>query len=336
MKVSGKLTIAVVLIFISIFYFAMRKTFKSAEHSRSLIFSYSVRVNNIPSGTQKADVLIPVPQSDNHQIVSNLLVESPYPHTFIIDSEYGNKLLTVEAVGNLEESFEVKMLFSVNRKRYSSLDGSMKDVDTPSESLKARFLAPDKLVPLSGPVEEETEKVIAGDLSVLAQARAIYNDVVSTMTYDKSGDGWGRGDVIHACTARSGNCTDFHSLFIGMARSAGIPARFIMGFPIPETADEGEIGGYHCWAEFYTEELGWVPVDASEASKNPDKTEFYFGTLDENRVAFTMGRDISFNDELLPEPLNYLIYPLVFIDGTPYDDFEKKFLYAPPTSSRSY
>ena len=37
------------------------------------------------------------------------------------------------------------------------------------------------------------------------------------MRYDKSGTGWGHGDVLYACDAKKGNCTAFHSLFIAMA-----------------------------------------------------------------------------------------------------------------------
>jgi len=57
-----------------------------------------------------------------------------------------------------------------------------------------------------------------GSKTPLAKARAIYNYVIATMRYDKSGTGWGNGDAIWACTAKRGNCTDFHSLFIGMMR----------------------------------------------------------------------------------------------------------------------
>ena len=31
------------------------------------------------------------------------------------------------------------------------------------------------------------------------------------------------GDAVWACTSKYGNCTDFHSLFIGMARSPASP-----------------------------------------------------------------------------------------------------------------
>src|SRR5205814_2013820 len=75
--------------------------------------------------------------------------------------------------------------------------------------------------------------------------QAFYDYVYRTMTYNKDGTGWGRGDAIWACNNKRGNCTDFHSLFIAMLRSQGIPARFLIGLPVPE-ASEGTIGGYHC------------------------------------------------------------------------------------------
>ena len=48
---------------------------------------------------------------------------------------------------------------------------------------------------------------------------------------------------MHTCYGKRGNCTDFHALLIGMARSAGIPARFAIGLPIPESRRSGEIPG---------------------------------------------------------------------------------------------
>jgi transglutaminase-like putative cysteine protease len=182
-----------------------------------------------------------------------------------------------------------------------------------SPELLRRFLQPDRLVPIDGRIAEEAGRIVKPGMSSLEKARAIYDYVVETMAYDKSGTGWGRGDALWACDAKRGNCTDFHSLFIGMARALGIPARFVMGFPVPEDKKEGEITGYHCWAEFYIEGEGWLPVDASEAWKHPEKKDFFFGNLDPNRVAFTIGRDIRLEAEL--QPLNYLIFPQVRIDG---------------------
>src|SRR5881227_3323734 len=102
--------------------------------------------------------------------------------------------------------------------------------------------------------------------------------------------GWCRGDAVWACDSRTGNCTDFHSLFIALARSQKIPAKFEIGFGLPEKHGAGEVAGYHCWAKFKPDGKGWVPVDISEANKNPKLKEYYFGNLTPDRVTFTTGR----------------------------------------------
>ncbi len=126
------------------------------------------------------------------------------------------------------------------------------------------------------------------------------------------------------CLIKAGNCTDFHSLFISLARASGIPAKFVMGIPLPEK-EADEIPGYHCWAEFYDEQLGWVPVDISEAWKDKTQYEYFFGTLSQNRLEFTQGRDIILEPSAKGEPLNYFIYPYVEADGKEFKDYSVKF-----------
>ena len=105
-----------------------------------------------------------------------------------------------------------------------------------------------------------------------------------------------------------------------MARASGIPARFEIGFPLKAELETGSVDGYHCWAEFYIDGKGWIPVDSSEAQKNPDRHEYYFGSLDPNRVEFTKGRDLVLNPPQKGEPLNYFVYPYVEFDGKPLKD----------------
>ena len=188
-----------------------------------------------------------------------------------------------------------------------------------------RYLEPDKLVPLNGVIGELAKAHTAGDTTQLEKARHIYEYVVATMRYDKSGEGWGHGDAVWACTSKRGNCTDFHSLFIGMMRASGIPARFEIGFPLPEGKTEGDIPGYHCWAEFYLSGVGWVPIDASEAWKHPDKHNYFFGAHDVNRVFFTYGRDIRLSADQKGAPLNYFIYPYAEVDGQPVKNLQTHF-----------
>jgi len=56
-----------------------------------------------------------------------------------------------------------------------------------------------------------------------------------------------------------------------MLRADGIPARFDIGFPLPENKEKGDIAGYHCWAEFYARKIGWIPVDISEGKRRRSK-----------------------------------------------------------------
>ena len=76
--------------------------------------------------------------------------------------------------------------------------------------------------------------------------------------------------------------------------------------------------GYHCWAEFWVDGKGWLPVDASEASKSsdPNVRNYLFTNLDPDRVQFTIGRDLVLTPRT-SEPLNYFIYPRAEADGRP-------------------
>ncbi|MCI0694825.1 transglutaminase-like domain-containing protein [candidate division KSB1 bacterium] len=298
----------------------------AARHaSREMHLSYAFAVKNIPSEANRVDIWAPVPQSDARQSISNLKVECDYPYSFETEPEYGNSILKVEASGSIPESLSVVMNFSVTRTGYHLLQENDQPSETASEKTRQRFLAPDRLVPIDGKIAGEAKKVVRDDMTPLEKARAIYDHVAETVTYDKTptNRGWGRGDAIYACDVRTGNCTDFHSLLIGMARASGIPARFVMGFPVPEGVTESEIPGYHCWAEFYIEGMGWLPIDASEASKYPEKWNDLFGGLDPHRVQFTVGRDIRVPSMSQSEPLNYFIYPYVLVDGKPHDEVQR-------------
>jgi len=182
----------------------------------------------------------------------------------------------------------------------------------------ARFLEPDHLVPVTGVPARLAEQETKGATTPLEKAKDIYDYVFRTMKYDKSGTGWGHGDTLWACDSKHGNCTDFHSVFISMARAEKIPARFQIGFPLPADKHSSEIPGYHCWAEFYLDSTGWVPVDISEAWKHQEMHDYFFGAHDVNRMQFTQGRDLKLAPAQDGPPLNYFVYPYVEIGGKEY------------------
>src|SRR5262249_52370761 len=152
--------------------------------------------------------------------------------------------------------------------------------------------SPDKLVPISGKPLSLLSSINLSE-NKLALARQLYDIVDDHVVYKKEGKGWGRGDTNWVCDNGYGNCTDFHSLFISLARSQGLPSRFEIGFSIPTDKPKGPIAGYHCWAWFHLKENGWIPVDISEADKHPELKEYYFGNLTADRMLFSVGRDLE-------------------------------------------
>lgn len=125
-----------------------------------------------------------------------------------------------------------------------------------------------------------------------ATTRLFYGRVLAHMQYDKSRPSY----AVWACDSRFGNYTDFDSLFMSLARSQSIPARCEIGYPLPPNKKQGNVSGYHCWAWFHESRDGWTPVDISEADKHPELSEYHYGNLTADRIAFSVGREIVQNN----------------------------------------
>lgn len=312
---------------------ATSDTQKFSLQARTFRFTYNFSVKDIPSETKRVRVWVPVPQSDQHQTVRVLAVKAPVRTRMTQEPEYDNRMMYAEiqnpaAAGELKFTLEYK----ITRREYSRgdfarLEGADQKPGLVPASMN-RLIGPDTLIPTDGKIRELAVQVTGSQGGSVAKAKAAYDYLFTNMRYDKTGTGWGRGDAVWACDAKRGNCTDFHSPFIGIMRADGIPARFDIGFPLPENKGGGDIAGYHCWAEFYARKTGWVPVDISEAWKAQEKRDYFFGSVDINRVQFSTGRDITLSPKQDGPALNYFIYPYVEVDGKPYEKLDKLFSFA--------
>jgi Transglutaminase-like superfamily len=300
-----------------------------AQGSRHFSFHYAFTVKNIPPG-EKVRVWFPAAHSDQFQEVKVVSATGDLSLKKTREAKFRNEIYYAETSKARKPELHFEVVYDVVRHERLILGRQIPRLEAASLNEKERdeFLAPDKLVPVSGLPAELAAKATEGEATPLAKARAIYDYVFANMRYDKSGTGWGHGDVLYACSAKHGNCTDFHSLFISMARSQRIPARFEIGFPLPIGRAAGDIAGYHCWADFFDPGHGWVPVDISEAWQNPVKKNYFFGALDENRVQFSMGRDLVLNPRQAGPPLNYFVYPYVEVAGQAYPNVSQAFSFA--------
>ncbi|MGC2247207.1 MAG: transglutaminase-like domain-containing protein [Terriglobales bacterium] len=294
----------------------------STKHTRNFTFHYAFTVKNVTPG-ERVRVWIPLAHSDGFQDVKVTAKSGDLALKRVPQSQYGNIVLYAETAKADKAEYKFSVDYDVVRREHVVLiDGKPAPGlahARPAPKLElTRFLEPDRLVPITGVPAQLAVEQTKGATTQLEKAKDIYEYVFRTMKYDKTGTGWGHGDTLWACDSKHGNCTDFHSVFISMARSQKIPARFQIGFPLPADKTSAEIPGYHCWAEFYIDSIGWIPVDISEAWKHQDKHDYFFGAHDVNRFQLTQGRDLKLTPAQDGPPLNYFVYPYVEVAGKEY------------------
>lgn len=267
-------------------------------------FQYGV---TLPKIEAPAKIWIPVPQSDRFQTVKLLKIEAPTEYQILEEKDNGNSIFYME-LSPEHSGHKLELVYDVERQEKKPYE---------EDSSPAKYLDPSILMPVSDRFRVLADSIITlkNSESAIMQARALYDYIIDNMKYIKAGK-YGTGDAIYACDALTGNCTEFHSLFISLARSAGIPSRFAVGASIPSDRDEGGIDGYHCWAEFYAEGKWW-PVDISEANKYTALATYYFGRHPANRIEFSQGRDLVIEPGPHTGPINFLAYPVMEIGKTP-------------------
>ena len=350
-QIKRKMRIA--FIFLCILFLFISCENKSSMNTRAFEFTYSVNLE--PSGNNKLELWIPLPQTNEVQIISNLNIDSQDLEYEIKDEiDHGNKYVYLYAEEGIKRAKEVIMTFNVIRKEHQNIDYN---------NIKAsEYLEASAMVPKGDMFIE----IIEGNKLSSSDIRGLYDFVLSGMhygkpkstndeyykepwlsskgkyglkkvsrddvvdLYEKAGkDGntytFGNGNSLYACNIGVGNCTDYHSYFISLARTMNIPARFHMGFPI-SNSKEGEIGGYHCWADYYIEDEGWYPVDISEADKDSNRVDYFFGTVCNNRLEMMIGRDFKL-DGYKEKTVNFFIYPILEINDEKSENFTKRFSY---------
>jgi transglutaminase-like putative cysteine protease len=295
------------LVIIAVFFLAGALATRAADPSivkgtDQFEFVYRVKLPEIKG---EARVWIPLATTDPFQTVTEEELNIPMKWEKVQDRDYRNDICVLHPQPE-DSGKTIELRYRVVRKEKGAYSASSAEA--------ARYLRPEKLVPINETFRTLAQKATAGKSDDLQRAKALYDHVMGRMRYDKSGTGWGRGDAMYACDAGTGNCTDFHAYFIALTRSIGIPARFAIGATIPADKNEGTIEGYHCWAEFLADGR-WVPVDISEAWKNPNLADYYFGHNPANRFELTKGRDLVVNPEPASGPINFLAYPLLEMNG---------------------
>ncbi len=115
--------------------------------------------------------------------------------------------------------------------------------------------------------------------------------------YDYSYDPNQKRMISYLCKTNSSDCGGLSFLFVGALRANKIPARALIGRWLKENGEEDSpqngYGNCHVKAEFFAENIGWVPVEVSRlVSQKNEPALNYFGKFQGNFVVFHTNPDL--------------------------------------------
>ena len=197
------------------------------------------------------------------------------------------------------------------------------------------WLKPSKVLPTDGIVRSEAALITKGASTDVEKAKAIYEWIVENTYRNPKTRGCGVGDIRFMLESGDlgGKCADLNALYVGLARSAGLPARHLYGLRVAKSnLGFQSLGpsngvcthGQHCRVEVWLNDFGWVPVDPADVRKvvleeppgnlpidHPkvvDARKRLFGAWEMNWIGLNYAADVA-----LPgssgATINYFMYP---------------------------
>ncbi len=299
---------------------------RASERGGTVTFAVDL---NAPTDARTVKLWFPYPTSNADQTIRDLTFRGNYS-SFVLSQEpaSGAVYLYAEWNGPMDKR-TLKIEFHARARERKMARLADKQETLPQDA--RRYLEPGAWIPSRDPqVSSLARRITAGRTGILARARAVYDWVVENTRRDPAVRGCGTGNVPVTLAARSGKCVDISSVYVALARAAGVPAREIFGLRLGRNAESDITNSHHCWAEFYLPGTGWVPVDPADVVKatlenNLDPAgarpyrDYYFGSVDEFRIALQRGgRGLAFS-EGNAERVNYFMYPYAEVDGKPLD-----------------
>ena len=297
------------------------------------IITMDVDLSQQPQG-KELRLWIPYPVSDANQNITRVKISGNFVESAVYtDKVFKTPMLYARwdknaACRNLTFSFHAERE-EVSRRDFPSHEAAWDPSDY------ALYLAPTRLGPLNGEVKKLADKITKGKQGVLAKAKAIYDWTVENTYRNPDTRGCGAGDVCRLLQDPGGKCADISSVYVALARAAGVPSREVFGIRMGKKATEDITDWQHCWAEFYLPGYGWVPVDPADVRKmmlveklpldGPKITEarqYFWGGVDAFRVKLGEGRDLLLNPPQQGDPVNYLMYPFAQVGDTTIDWLE--------------
>ena len=270
---------------------------------------------------QEAKLWIPYPVSDSHQIISNIKWVGTYSEAAVYTERiFGVPMLYVHWP---KETQIRKITLSFAAERIEQVKRDFPEEESAYDPRDYKlYLSSTKLGPITGEVKKLADEITAGKNGILEKARAVYDWTIENTYRDPETRGCGVGDVTSFIRRPGGKCADISSIYVALARAAGVPTREILGIRSGKEGSQDVSKWQHCWAEFYLPGYGWVPVDPADVRKAMLKQkltlddpsveklrDYFWGHVDPYRIRLSEGRDLQLNPPQQGPAINYLMYP---------------------------
>lgn len=251
---------------------------------RTLRLNYSITLpaNVVPAG-ERVRCWMPYPQQNGvrQRAVRVLKTSDPY---ILAPERQAQRSLYMEKTARPDTAicFEMELEIETAAIWFDLDPAQVKPYDV-NGSLFAKYTAerPPHIV-FNEEVKQLALDIVGEETNPMLQVRALFNWMNDHIPWA----GALEYSVMESIPAyvlkhRRGDCGMQTFLFLSMARSLGIPARWESGwYLMPEEVN------LHDWAEVYFEGIGWVPIDPSFKLVNHDNPlvrEFYLGGMDSYR-----------------------------------------------------
>ena len=311
--------------------------FATTSHAQQVSGHYDLHFDLSKQETQQpVELWIPYPLSDQNQLIENIRISGDYAESAVYsDRQFGATILYARWDRGAS-SRKLDLAFDATRQEVIRRDfPTQEPAWNPADY--AEYLQPTGLGRIDGQVKQLVYEITAGKTTVLGKAKAIYDWVCINMYRDPNTIGCGCGDVNSLLQTRGGKCTDIHSVYVALARAAGVPAREILGIRQGKKAGQDVTGWQHCWAQFFLPGYGWVPVDPAdvrkkmlvedlklEDAKTTAYREYFWGGIDAYRIKLNTGRDLTMTPPQQEGPLNTFGYPYAEVGGKALNFYDPK------------
>lgn len=296
------------------------------ERSGEIVLTVTI---DAPEESKDVRVWIPYPVSNAGQDISDVKVDGNFTKSGVYgEKETGNLSLYAEWTKPAKERM-LTFTFNAIASELVRRDFPKEESDVPAEIRE--YLKGTIFIPVDGKVKEIALSVTKDKKKISDKARAVYQWVVENTVRDPNVKGCGTGEVEKVIEKKGGKCADISSVFVAVARAAGVPAREVFGLRLGKKDEEDITNGHHCWAEFYVPGYGWAPVDPADVRKMmltkeldikgaQSYIDYYFGAVDEYRISLARGgRGYYLNPRQNDGLLNYFMYPYAEINKKAVD-----------------